>query len=149
MRTNILFLFFISSLPFLYSCDKECGITDLTIKTLESEYGCVNTEDDLDINLLNTYIVIHSQSEFNAKVSGVCNPVIDFTNYDLLIGKKAFPTLTSVDGYKLTKDCTGDLKLKVTFLVTVFTQPSNLTYHVLIPKLAGNQTINVEMIIPY
>ena len=72
------------------SCKKnDCKEELRSAKHFESEFGCVNTKHDLIINLTNNVMVIRSKDDYDTKVSGTCHPEIDFTLYDLVIGKQA------------------------------------------------------------
>jgi hypothetical protein len=50
--------------------------------------------------------------------------------------------------YELIENCeTGSENLTVTFNQNETTEAPNLTYHALIPKLRGEQELNVEIVI--
>ena len=130
----------------LISCDKndDCDSTDLIVTSLESEYGCDDTRYDLEIDLSNNYTIIHSQQEFENKVTSNCIPDIDFSSFDLVIGKKGLSSGNSSIDYKLTKDCSNQITLLVTFNQGETMNAPNITYHALIPKLGDEETVNVE-----
>jgi hypothetical protein len=130
----------------LSSCSSEGDCTDKTISTtsLESEYNCTNTKNDLDLELSDDYIIIRDQSSFNNRVSGNCEAEIDFSTYDLVIGKKQLTTGNESIEYELTEICdTGNLVLKVTFKQNEATVAPNLTFHRLIPKMAQGKELAV------
>ena len=70
------------------SNDDECSPVILDITSLETEYSCINTPYQMDIDLSEEFTIIRSQSVFDNLVIGTCMPQIDFEAYDLLIGKK-------------------------------------------------------------
>jgi hypothetical protein len=148
---RINFLFIVIFTVFV-SCkkDNDCQSSNLDIKSLESEYGCVNTKYGLSINLSDTYIIIRSQEEFENKVSGECIPNVDFSSYDLIIGKKQLTSGNSSIDYELIRDChISKLELKVTYNQNIATEAPNLTYHALLPKLGDEETVEVQILIEY
>jgi hypothetical protein len=132
----------------LMSCDKknECISTELIVKSLETEYGCADTRYGLQIDLSETYTIIRTQQDFENKVSGNCIPKIDFSSYDLVIGKKGLTSGNASIDYNLTKDCKNILKLQVTFNQSVTQNAPIVTYHALIPKLGDEETVTVEFV---
>lgn len=140
-KALVLFLLFESM-----SCDKkdECKSTVVIVKSLETEYGCVNTRYGLQIDLTENYTIIRSQQDFENKVSGNCIPIIDFASYDLVIGKKGLNRGNSSIDYKLTRDCANILKLQVTFNQSLTLDTPIVTYHALIPKLGDEETVFVQ-----
>ena len=85
--TSVLTLLFVVLL--LASCEKDeaCKAYPLAVTSLEAQYGCSDTRRSLDIELVENYTIIRSQAAFDSQVSGNCKPQIDFTSYDLVIGK--------------------------------------------------------------
>ena len=140
-------LFLIFLIGFI-SCNKndDCNSTDLVVTSLESEYGCNDTRYDLEIDLSNNYAIIHSQQDFENKVTGNCIPEIDFSSFDLVIGKKGLSSGNSSIDYKLTRDCSNQITLIVTFNQSETMNAPNITYHALIPKLGDEETVNVEFV---
>ena len=151
MKYRILFI----SILFigLLSCnndDDDCIDITINITSLESEYGCTNTKYQMDIDLSDNYMIIRNQQDFTEFISGDCQPTIDFSTYDLVIGKKGLTSGNDSIGYELIENCkTGYLNLKVTFFQNIATVAPNLTYHALIPKMESEQELNTEIIIEY
>ncbi|AUC81893.1 hypothetical protein [Lacinutrix sp. Bg11-31] len=141
---SILFLGLVSC-----NCNNE-DCTDIVLNTtsLEIEYGCTNTKHQMDIELSENHMIIRNQLDFSEFVSGSCQPTIDFSVYDLIIGKKGLTNgNTSID-YELIENCeTRNQNLNVTFNQNGTNVAPNLTYHALIPKLRDEQEINVEIVI--
>ncbi|RUA13174.1 MAG: hypothetical protein DSY83_12055 [Flavobacteriia bacterium] len=131
-------------------CQNDDACTDRILNTasLESEYGCANTKYQMEIDLVDEFTIIRSQSSFEALVTGSCQPQIDFSTYDLVIGKRSLSNgNTSID-YKLVEDCeTGDQVLMVTFHQNDTTEAPNLTYHAFIPKLGDEQGLSIAITI--
>ena len=133
----------------LFCCspnDQEPCDTMLDVKSLESEYGCENTIYSIDITLKDTFTIIRSQESFEQQVidRANCNPEIDFSVFDLVIGKQFGETLVYKIEYELVRECqTKELKLTVKIFWGDATQPSNPTYHALIPKLIDEEEIEV------
>ena len=134
----------------LFACNNDDGCSDsvVNITSLEAEYGCMKTEYQMDIALSDTYVVIKSQVVFEDLVSGSCVPTIDFTLYDLVIGKKGLSSGNESIAYELIKDCeTANETLTVTFIQNATAIAPNLTYHALIPKLYTNQELAVSIVV--
>ena len=134
----------------IFSCnnDDDCTDTILNTTSLEIEYGCTNTKYQMDIELSENFMIIRNQLDFTEFVSGTCQPAIDFSVYDLIIGKKRLANGNSSIDYELIENCeTGSQNLIVTFNQNETTEAPNLTYHALIPKLGDEQELIVEIII--
>lgn len=129
--------------------DEECADSILNITSFETEYGCVDTKYQMDIDdLSESYIIIRSQTEFDNQITGNCQPAIDFSIYDLVIGKKGLSNGNNSIDYELIKNCkTLNLILKVTFNQNETTEAPNLTYHALVSKLGDEQGLNTEIVI--
>ena len=128
--------------------DDDCADTIINTTSLEIEYGCINTKYQMDIDLSENHMIIRNQLDFAEFVSGSCQPTIDFSVYDLVIGKKGLANGNSSIDYKLVENCeTGNQNLIVTFNQNETTEAPNLTYHALIPKLGDEQGLNVEIMI--
>ncbi len=133
-----------------FKCNKEeeskaCVSGPLAIKTLESEYGCTNTAMQLNINLSNNYRLINSTAEFTSLVTGSCMPAIDFSQYTLLIGKQSLNGGLSNISYVANKDCsTGGYVVNVTITKNLALQAPNVTYHLLLPKIQNNSSLQVN-----
>ena len=127
---------------------EECEGTLLATKSLESEYDCTNTKREMEIDLSEDYTIIINQSDFDSLVTGDCKPEINFSSYDLVIGKKGLTSGNTSIKYELIEDCeNGSQNLTVTFHQTWTTEAPNLTYHALIPKLENEDQLSVEIIV--
>ena len=151
MKQSVLFNVLSLSLLLLFSCNDantECVSDEIAITSLEEEYNCENTENLLDIDLEEAFAIITTQDEFENKVLGDCAPQIDFDSFDLLIGKKAFAQGNDSIAYQLVENCKSNvLQLSVVFLQNDTTEAPNLTYHVLLPKLEQNKTVEVTIVV--
>jgi hypothetical protein len=127
--------------------DKEpCADTALPTTSLEKEYGCTDSRRQLSINLDQTYTIIRNQADFDKLVTGSCHPQIDFTKYDLVIGNKGSASGSSSIAYTYARECqTGQLKLQVKFTQGMTNDAPILTYHALVPKLAPQETVQVDV----
>ena len=141
----------ILALVLVTSCksdDDSCTDTIINTTSLEDEYGCTNTKNQVEIDLSENHTIIRNQLDYTDLVTGDCQPTIDFLLYDLVIGKKGLSTGNISIVYELTEDCeTGNKNLTVTFNQDETTVAPNLTYHSLIPKLSDEQELDVEIII--
>ena len=139
---NTLILIFVLS-----SCKKDnCNETPIATKHFESEYGCVNTKRTLLIDLSNDCTIIRSKTDYDSKVSGSCHPEIDFTLYDLVIGKQASGNENDTIKYDLRRTCPkNELTLTVDIIQSAATKPDNVVYHALIPKLGDEEGLKVNI----
>ena len=108
----------------------------------------MNTPFSLDIDLSEGYTVIHNQSTYDAMVTGSCSVSIDFSSYDLIIGKKTLTTGLQSINYEVDNNCdTSTIDIAVNIGTNDATVAPNITYHVLIPKQSDNQNFDVSIII--
>ncbi len=135
----------------LYAChhdsdsiNNDSSDINIEVKHLETEYGCT----DIEVNLTNDYMVIRNFSDYTQHVNSNCQANVDFSTYDLVIGKQQLSNgLASID-YELTKEHeTSNLNLKITFTLNDTAEAPNVTYNALIPKLDEHQELNVEVVI--
>lgn len=146
-------LFPILLLVIFCSCDKEsdCQYQRLPVTSLEKEYGCSNTLHEMDVSLPNNqssgHIIVSSQLQYdNLVTSATCNPQIDFSAYDLVIGKVVTDRKFSSAGYNLRNPCSSDTLYLVVVLNNPINSPttvSSTTYGALIPKLSDNHVVDV------
>lgn len=132
-------------LSMLVSCKKnDCNEVVLPVKHFESEYGCEDTKYSLVVDLQDSVIIIRSKDTYDAKVSGPCHPDIDFTQYDLIIGKQSSGNENDTIQYDYRRACPLDeLTLTVNIIQSDVTTPDNVVYHALIPKIGDEETLNV------
>lgn len=130
------------------SCtDSESCNEELISTSLENEYECNNTLYQLNIELSEDFVIIHSQEEYNNSVTG-CNPEINFDKFDLIIGKKGFSNGVSSVEYQLIQNCnSSNLQLDITFTLNLTAIAPNLTFHRLIPKLNDSQNLSINIIV--
>ncbi len=135
----------------IISCNNNDDCTDTISNTtsLEIEYSCTNIEYQMDIDYLSeNHMIIRNQLDFAEFVSGSCQATIDFSVYDLVIGKKEFSSGISSIDYELVENCeTSNQNLLVTFNQNILPEAPILTYHALIQKLGDEQELSVEIII--
>jgi hypothetical protein len=135
-------------LAVILSCSKknECKEEVLAAKHFESDYGCTNTKHILSVNLNNNFTVISSKEDYDSKVSGACHPAIDFSLYDLIIGKQTSANFNDTIIYDYRRACPkNELTLSVDIVQSLLTQPDNVVYHAIVPKIAGGETLNISI----
>ena len=127
------------------SCKRDnCKDELRTIKNLETEYGCVNTRHSLQINLSNDFSIIRSKTSYDNLVTGSCHPEINFSIYDLVIGKQFMGNLCDTIFYDFRKVCPkNELTLTINIRQSALTQPDNVVFHALIPKLGDEESLTV------
>ena len=127
------------------SCDNDeniCNNTTINVSQLETKNGCTN----VSIDLTETYMIIKNQLDFSEFVNATCQSEIDFSTYDLVIGRKGLTNGLSSIEYKLTEFCeTGDQTLDIIINLNETTESPNITYNALIPKLRENQELTVDI----
>lgn len=146
---NFILLFaFIFVLSSCNNSSNDCISGDISFTSLEEEYGCFNTANFIDINLTEDYTIIRDQATYDASIIGNCAVVIDFSTYDLVIGKKTLTTGLQSIAYEVENNCnTGSIDIVVNIGTDDTTIAPNITYHVLIPKQSQSQNINVSIVI--
>ncbi|MCX6255737.1 MAG: hypothetical protein NTV31_14870 [Bacteroidia bacterium] len=130
------------------SCSKkdDCNEELMTVKNFETEYGCENTRFVLQIDLNNDCTIIRSKETYDTKVTGTCHPEIDFSLYDLVIGKQSTGNFNDTILYDLRKTCPEkELTLTIDVIQSDITQPSTVAYHALIPKLGDEESLNIRI----
>lgn len=136
-------LFFSILILGFYSCSDNCTDITLDVSQLEIEYGCKNVNIDLSEN----YMIIRNPLDFSEFVNADCQSQVDFSTYDLVIGKKGLTNGLVSIVYELTENCeTEDQSLKITFNLNETDEAPNVIYNALIPKLEENQELNVELV---
>ena len=121
-----------------------CEDEHISVLSLENEYGCVNTKYQMNIDLNENFTIIKSQTEYDLLVTGSCDVQIDFTKYDLIIGKKGLTNGNTRIEYTLLKRCDyKKLELEITFFQNITAVAPNLTYHALIEKLDPDEDVEI------
>ena len=143
MKYSLIFSIFLLSI--FTSCKKnECNEIILTSKHLESDYGCVNTKYSLVVDLQNNGKIIRSKEAYDTEVTGPCHPDIDFSKYDLVIGKQSSGNENDTILYDYRSACpNNELTLTVDIIQSDATRPDNVVYHAIIPKLGDEETLSL------
>jgi len=90
--------------------------------------------------------IISTKESYDNVVSGNCHPDIDFSLYDLVIGKLSISNTNDTIKYELRRTCPGSkLTLAVDLIQLAVTQPSTIVYHSIIPKLGNEETLNIQL----
>jgi hypothetical protein len=132
----------------ILSCKKKdtCKEELMATKQFETEFGCADTRHTINIDLTNDLVLIQSKDVYDATVTGPCHPEIDFTAYDLVIGKQSVSNLNDTIIYDLRNVCPDNaLTLTIDIIQGSATQPDNVTYHTIIPKVADGKTIYINL----
>ena len=128
----------------LSSCsdNDECLDVELSVKHID----CPNSKYALQVDINNDFMLISSKESYDNLVSGDCHPSIDFSQYDLLIGKKSSGNENDTIKYNLHKICTDQkLVLTIDIIQSAATRPDNVVYNALIPKLGEGETLEVNI----
>ena len=138
-------IFTIILLSTLISCKKnDCNEKILTTKHLESDYGCVNTKYSLVVDLQNNGKIIRSKEAYDTEVSGPCHPDIDFSKYDLVIGKQSSGNENDTILYDYRTACPdNEPTMTVDIIQSAAARPDNVVYHAIIPKLGDEETLQI------
>jgi len=132
----------------LFSCssDEDCVPTIIGTTNLELQYDCLSTTATVDIDLENTYTIIRNQDDYDTLVSGSCDVEIDFTRFDLLIGKEQLTTGFDGISYFMFLECEDNsLQLEISIGLTEAIVSPNITYHVLFPKFVIERDVAVTI----
>ena len=129
----------------LTSCKKnDCTEKILPVKHLESDYGCENTKHSLVVDLQNNGKIIRSKEAYDSEISGPCHPDIDFSKYDLVIGKQSSGNWNDTIFYDYRAICpNNEPTLTVDIIQSLLTIPDNVVYHAIIPKLGDEETLHI------
>jgi len=133
----ILILLFVS-----IACNdiKDCEEIQLTTH----HFDCEMTWNSIDIQ--NDYIIIRSKETYDTKVAGNCHPTIDFSHYDLVIGKQSSGNEIDTIKYDLRRTCPdNELLLTVDIIQSDATRPDNVVFYALIPKLGDEENLKVKI----
>ena len=118
----------------------------MSTKQFESEYGCENTKHTLLIDTVNACVVIRSKESYDELVSGICHPEINFSLYDLIIGKQSTGNWNDTILYDYRKTCPeNNLTLTIEIVQSDLTLADNVVYHALIPKLGDEETLYLNI----
>jgi len=121
---------------------KECEDVKLTTH----HFDCENTKYSLKINTQNDYTIIRTKEAYDSKVTGDCHPIIDFSFFDLVIGKQSSGNENDTIKYDLRRTCPyNELTLNVDIIQSDATRPDNVVYHALIPKLGNEETLKIKI----
>ncbi len=91
-----------------FGCSKEdcCVNTDISSLTKSmSDLGCTDASTNMVISADKVYLIITSQDDYDALVTGTCHPEIDFSQYQLIIGYFASQKKVSSFDYKYYMSC--------------------------------------------
>jgi len=133
----------------LSSCNKnDCKEELRPVKHFESEFGCVNTKHNLLVDVTNNVIVIRTKEDYDSKVSGTCHPDIDFSIYDLVIGKQATAYMNDTILYDYRIACPEN-KLTLTFDIVQsdVNVADSVVFHAMIPKLGDEEPLYINVIV--
>lgn len=139
-------IFFSALLICILSCSKknDCREEVMSVKNFETDFGCTNTRFSLIVNLTNECTIIRSKESYDSQVSGTCHPEIDFSLYDLVIGKQSTGNFNDTVLFDLRKTCPDkELTLTIDVIQLDITQPSTIVYHALIPKLGDEESLKI------
>lgn len=138
-------LLLIGSLLFVcMACNQkdDCQDEKLSVHQLD----CENRRYSPQVDINNNYVLIRSREIYDARVTGDCHPVVDFTRYDLLIGRQSSGNEVDTILYDLRKTCPNDeLTLTIDVVQSGATRPDNVVYHALIPKMRDEETLRVKI----
>ncbi len=119
---------------------KDCEEIQLTTH----HFDCELTWNSIDIQ--NDYTIIRSKEIYDSKVTGDCHPTIDFSQYDLVIGRQSSGNENDTIKYDLRRTCPdNELILTVDIIQSLRTRPDNIVFHALIPKLGDEELLKVKI----
>lgn len=112
-----------------------CIMPDLPPIKLETLNTC-ETLSVLDVKLeVGEHAIIQTQTQFEQLVtSAKCFKKIDFSKYDLVIGKEGLSSNLAETRYQLSQSCDAN-QLTITLKQGLLTIAPTVVYHLLIPKM--------------
>jgi hypothetical protein len=141
MKTSLLFFI---ALLFLGSCNEKEKCEDILLTV--DHFECENSKHALIVDLSNDFTIIRSKEQYDIMVSGSCHPDINFSNFDLVIGKQSSGNWNDTIIYDLRKTCPeNELTLTIEIIQMDITIPDNVVYHAMIPKLGDEDTLIVNI----
>jgi hypothetical protein len=144
------YIIILTALLSIVSCNKKdnCKETQMATKQFDSEYGCSDSKHTLKIDLVNNVTIIRDKTTYDSEVSGGCHPVVDFTVYDLVIGKQSTEFLNDTITYDLRNACPDNtLTLTVNIIQSSVAEKDTVVYHALIPKIEDQGNLTVSLIL--
>ncbi|MCU0333432.1 MAG: hypothetical protein MUF62_00125 [Chitinophagaceae bacterium] len=125
-----------------------CGVDTLKPQNTEQVYGCTNTAYQMQVAIRDSFLLITNAADYQLLVKGSCTPVIDFDKYCLLIGKRQLQQGLQAISYQLYYHCPKNCyEVQVKLQQHLGMQAPNVTWHLLLPKLASAQTVEVKLTI--
>lgn len=115
--------------------EEGCIMPDLSPIRLETLNTCESLSA-VDVNLnAGEHTIIQSQARFEQLVtSAKCFEGIDFSKYDLVIGKEQLSSNLAETSYQLSQSCDAN-QLTITLKQGLLTIAPTVVYHLLIPKM--------------
>lgn len=142
----IIYIALLISFTLLSACSSDdCESTRARTTGLEA-LSCGDRAYDLSINTESDFELIRSQDDYARLVTGICNPTIDWTQYDLIIGNAPIThELVRIDSY-VYRDCTNNvINLDVTIVLNTVEVDKTISWSALIPKLSDQESIYVHL----
>ena len=113
---------------------------------VEKYIEIITAEKALHEKVLRNTFHIRSKDTYDNNVTGTCHPKIDFSKYDLVIGKQSTGNFNDTILYDYRRVCPNmELTLTVDVIQLDITMPSTVTYHALIPKLEDEESLNIKI----
>jgi len=133
---------------FILSCIKkdECLVEQMIPYHFESDFGCDNTMRSLKIDLTNNCALIRTIEDYNNKVSGACHPEINFSWFDLIIGRQSSDYLIDTILYDLKWSCPdNEYILTVDMVKSATVLQDTVVFHAIIPKIADWEGLKINI----
>ncbi len=126
--------------------DDACDRSPIEANNFETLFGCSNTAFDMGVALENDFTLISSQEQFDDEVTGFCRPELDYASVDLIIGRTVLNRGFQSVSYTYNRACpTRRYELRVLFTLTDEVVSPTVTYHVVVPKIAETEAVDVRI----
>lgn len=124
--------------------EEGCIMPDLPPIRLETLNTC-EALSAVDVKLeAGEHTIIQTQAQFEQLVtSAKCFKEIDFSKYDLVIGKEGLSSNLAETRYQLSQSCDAN-QLTVTLKQGLLTIAPTVVYHLLIPKMNIAPQVTIE-----
>lgn len=131
---------------FLCACTESdiCSGDRIRAETLD-DFGCRNSANTALILTSTEFSLVRNQSDYETVVKTICNPVIDWTVYDLIAGNlESAYVVTDIRSF-VTLDCTTNtLLVDIEVRTSDVLEPSEVAFTVFFPKLENDQELFVQ-----
>lgn len=140
------FWIIVLSILFIVGCSKDECSTERQVAMCIEDLGCSNSSLQPRIDISKEFELIRSQEDFELAFDSTCPIDISWTGYDLVVGKTTLTSGLSGITKHTIMDCeTNQLNLFIEIQTNLTTVAPEILWNALIPKLADNETLFIQI----